>query len=381
MSIESEFFQRKRPSLSKMRNAGFREEQTEEGRCFIAEEEFGDGQFRAEIRIDGSGEISGRVIDLDTGEDYLPLRAKDSVGEFVGRVREEYMEVLGRIGEAAFVPVAFAGDQANRMAAWMEEEFGAEGEFPWEKYPGNGTFKCKGNGKWFAAILTVAFGKLEKGDDGREGRKRGDPGAGEGRKTGQPVHDPEEIVEVVNLKAAAERIPEMIGEPGVYPAWHMNKTHWISVILDDTLEDGTVKKLIRDSHGLVEGAAGSRPVRSHSWIIPSNPKIYDVDRGFAENGTIDWHQHNDIHAGDEVYIYSSSPNSAIMYRCEVVEADLSYEGMYRGREGYDRAMRLRLVEKYPPDRFPLAFLREHGGSAVRSARRMPEELKKAMEKR
>ena len=35
--------------------------------------------------------------------------------------------------------------------------------------------------------------------------------------------------------------------PAVVPAYHMNKEHWISVILDGTMTDEEIKPLIEDS--------------------------------------------------------------------------------------------------------------------------------------
>ena len=50
-------------------------------------------------------------------------------------------------------------------------------------------------------------------------------------------HEADEIVEVMNLKADPDLIPRLVQADGICPAWHMNKKHWISVLLDDTLED------------------------------------------------------------------------------------------------------------------------------------------------
>ncbi len=46
------------------------------------------------------------------------------------------------------------------------------------------------------------------------------------------------MVQVVNLRAPR------VGEPGVYPAYHMNKNHWVSVALDGSASDETVKTLL-----------------------------------------------------------------------------------------------------------------------------------------
>ena len=356
MSLESDAFQRKRPNIERMKAFGFREEDG----GFTYEEELLQRQFRACLCVTREGEVTGTLIDQDAEEEYLPIRQVRQIGGFVGAVREEYRAFLARVGEECFDPVEFIFDQSNRIAAAIGRVYGVAPEFPWARYPGNGTFKCKGNGKWFAALLSVAFGKLEnKGNSAKE-------------------WDDDTVVEVINLKADAEAIPALAESPGVSRAWHMNKTHWISVILDDTLDDEAVMELIAESHRLVSRGGGSAPARSGAWIIPSNPKLYDVDAGFAASGVIDWHQHNDIRAGDELFIYSAAPNSAILYRCAVVEADLRYEGMFRESKGYRRAMRIRLVERYPKDRYPLSFIKANGGSVVRSARRMPGQLLEAI---
>ena len=293
---------------------------------------------------------------METSEEYLPIRVVNQVGEFVGEVREAYLDLLRRIEKTCFLPVHFMFDQSNRLEAKIQSELGVAAEFPWADSPDAGTFKCVENQKWFALILTVAFGKL-----------------------GGDTHDEEELVEAVNLKADPEAIPQLTKRSGIYPAYHMNKKHWISVILDDTLPDEDVMELIRQSYSL---ACQSNPARLKSngaWMIPSNPKIYDVDRGFEDGGgVIEWHQHNQIQAGDEVYIYSSAPYSAIRYRCEVVEAGLLYDGMFKESKGYPKAMKIRLMEKYPPDKYPLSFIKAHGGSVVRSARSMPKKLHDAI---
>lgn len=366
MSIESDFFARKRPDFNRIESYGFRKikDSRQGADCYQYSEVFMDGQFRADITIHGGGTIDGTVIDLETGEEYLPLRVVDQVGEFVGTVRENYMQLLGRMGSACFVPVNYIYDQSNRIEGRIEKEFAVISEFPWEKYPGNGTYKCRGNSKWFAIILTVEFGKLSPA---------------KAPELVSVPHDDDEIVEVINLKADPEMIPQLVKQAGIYPAWHMNKTYWISIILDDTLSDEKIMELISRSHDMVKGGKSSHAIRSGAWMIPSNPKIYDVDAGFAAGGgEIEWHQHNDIQPGDEVYIYSSAPNSAILYRCEVVASNLTYRGMFQESKGYKRSMRIRLVEKYPPDRFPLAFIKAHGGSVVRSARTMPAELLEAI---
>ena len=49
--------------------------------------------------------------------------------------------------------------------------------------------------------------------------------------------DSDEVVDVVNLKLPVEMFGSFGTADGVYPAYHMNKLHWISVLLPDAPED------------------------------------------------------------------------------------------------------------------------------------------------
>jgi len=49
--------------------------------------------------------------------------------------------------------------------------------------------------------------------------------------------DSDEIIDVVNLKLPTDLFGSFNASDGVYPAYHMNKLHWISVILPDASSD------------------------------------------------------------------------------------------------------------------------------------------------
>ena len=58
--------------------------------------------------------------------------------------------------------------------------------------------------------------------------------------------DSDEVVDVLNLKLPTEMFGSFGADEGVYPAYHMNKLHWISVLLSDA-PDKTVAFLINVS--------------------------------------------------------------------------------------------------------------------------------------
>ena len=49
--------------------------------------------------------------------------------------------------------------------------------------------------------------------------------------------DSDEVIDVANLKLPTEMFGSFGAPDGVYPAYHMNKLHWISVILPDAPDD------------------------------------------------------------------------------------------------------------------------------------------------
>ena len=49
--------------------------------------------------------------------------------------------------------------------------------------------------------------------------------------------DCDEVIDVVNLKLPVDMFGSFGSDEGVYPAYHMNKLHWISVLLPDAHDD------------------------------------------------------------------------------------------------------------------------------------------------
>lgn len=55
-----------------------------------------------------------------------------------------------------------------------------------------------------------------------------------------------EVADVVNLKCDPIAIGSVISENrGVYPAYHMNKQHWISVLLDSSRVRGADNEVLK----------------------------------------------------------------------------------------------------------------------------------------
>ena len=94
---------------------------------------------------------------------------------------------------------------------YCSTEYGAEPDYPFEKDFETAVFRHIDNQKWYALVM-----KLSRKKFGQES---------------------EEIVDVVNLKQPIEIFGSFGKDDGVYPAYHMNKLHWISVLLPDAPKD------------------------------------------------------------------------------------------------------------------------------------------------
>ena len=64
------------------------------------------------------------------------------------------------------------------------------------------------------------------------------------------ISDSENMIDVLNLKASPFDVDFFQSQLGFAPAYHMNKTHWISVILDGTVPDEQIESMIATSAAL-----------------------------------------------------------------------------------------------------------------------------------
>ena len=110
----------------------------------------------------------------------------------------------------------------------------------------------------------------------------------------------------------------LIREEGIFPGYHMNKLYWISVLLDGTVSEQRVYDLIETSFLATASAKKKEKMRPpKEWIIPANPKYYDIEHAFDDIKEIDWKQGAGIKKGDTVFMYVGAPVSAILFKCKV----------------------------------------------------------------
>ena len=91
------------------------------------------------------------------------------------------------------------------------DTYGTAADYPFDEDFETAVLRHTGSRKWYALVMRISC-----------------------RKVGI---DSDEVVDVVNLKLPLEMFGSFGAADGVYPAYHMNKLHWISVLLPDAADD------------------------------------------------------------------------------------------------------------------------------------------------
>ena len=117
---------------------------------------------------------------------------------------------------------------------YCRKTYGVESDHPFEDDFETAVVRHTDNRKWFALVMRIPRSKFCYCDD--------------------------EVIDVVNLKLPTEMFGSFGATDGVYPAYHMNKLHWISVLLPDA-DDALVRFLVNASY---EATKSKRRTLRHS---------------------------------------------------------------------------------------------------------------------
>ena len=212
MKIIEQFFEGFKCEKDKLLPFGF----TEKEGVFTLVKDFLDGDFRMEITVDGQGEISGKVIENDTAEEYFPLDVEDFSGGFVEKIKEQLRALLSLIKEACFTQIIPVGKQAEEIKKLIEKTYGEKPDNPFSDDFISTVFRYPATKKWYALFMRI------------DGKKVGETGE----------------KDVVNVKIDETKSSEIFKRNGVLPAYHMNKKKWASIILDGRLENEEIMSFI-----------------------------------------------------------------------------------------------------------------------------------------
>lgn len=205
-------------SKEKLLQYGFKEEADK----LVYKKEILDSSFSIEIVFVNS-QLMIEVYDLEFDEIYSLFSVDSAVGETVQNIRESVEEILSSILGLA--------DKSEKISLeiidYCNNKYGGNHVNPFKKHPDILAMVNEKN-KWYSLFLDVEYNKLNKNTDITT------------------------KVKILNVKYPADKILEIIDNKNIFPAYHMNKKHWISIVIDKNIKLEKIKELIDISHSLVK---------------------------------------------------------------------------------------------------------------------------------
>ena len=110
------------------------------------------------------------------------------------------------------------------LFAWVAQRYGVEPEYLWSSSPDSAVLRHTENRKWFGIVMDVPAARL-----GLEGDSK---------------------VDVLNVKVYPSEATALRLADGVLPAYHMNKEHWVSILLGGRVSDDMLIELLETSYRL-----------------------------------------------------------------------------------------------------------------------------------
>lgn len=122
----------------------------------------------------------------------------------------------------------------NELKNFIMENYHINADKPWLQYPNYEVFRHSSSRKWFAVIMDLPKSRL-----GLQGEER---------------------IDVVTLKCDPILTASLLTGNGFFPAYHMSKGSWITVVLDGTVPNEEIELLLDISYH----ATASKPRRKKS---------------------------------------------------------------------------------------------------------------------
>ena len=114
----------------------------------------------------------------------------------------------------------------EELEVYILNYYATQPDYPWADTPRAAVFRHAGNRKWFALVMEVPRDKL-----GLVGTEK---------------------LDIINFKCDPILIASLRGEPGIFPAYHMNKSSWITAALDGSVQTETIELLLDVSYELTK---------------------------------------------------------------------------------------------------------------------------------
>ncbi|MGN0667227.1 MAG: MmcQ/YjbR family DNA-binding protein [Huintestinicola sp.] len=123
----------------------------------------------------------------------------------------------------------------NSVISYAQKKYGSSLEHLWERCPDDGILRRRDCGKWFAVFMTVSPKKIGLDSGG--------------------------TIDIINIKCSPLMTGSLLSQKGYFPAYHMNKNSWVSIILDGTVPEEDILGLLDMSYELADKSSAGRRQR------------------------------------------------------------------------------------------------------------------------
>lgn len=179
-----------------------------EGTPYRYSKDIVEGSFRLEMTVSHGQKVFVKVFDNDSSEEYLLLSVLSVQGSLVGRIRKEVSEIVDKFAAECLKQDSFKKKSTHDLACYAEQKYGDSPEYLWEKFPQFAAIRKHETKKWYCLLGTVDSKRIGAATEG--------------------------VAEIANFKIEPSKIPVLLKQVGFYPAYHMNKKSWVTVLLDES---------------------------------------------------------------------------------------------------------------------------------------------------
>ncbi len=183
-----------------------------------------ENEFDIIVTFYKDSELDIKVIDLISNEEYLPIKIPQATGEYVGKIREELKNKLNEIIVNCSQIEVFKSTQSKQIIKYIKEKYDNDPEFLWKKYEGTAVFRHKENSKWYGLLMNLSKSKLGI--------------------------DSDELVDIIDLKILPHDIENIVDNEKYFLGYHMNKKHWFTIVLDNSVPIERIFEFIDKSYNI-----------------------------------------------------------------------------------------------------------------------------------
>ncbi len=107
----------------------------------------------------------------------------------------------------------------DRVLRYALDYFGTAPDYPWDDEPDYAVLRHPENKKWYGLIMRIPREKLELEGEGQ--------------------------LDILNIKCDPIVLGSLLEKNGCHPAYHMSKSHWITLRLDGSVDFTEIATLLR----------------------------------------------------------------------------------------------------------------------------------------